>query len=184
MRARLIIALSLLALVAAACGDDDAGDEHHGRRPDDLRRQPAGLTCASLMSPDDVAALFGEPAVFDTGELGGGPRRRHRQLCWASVESDEADLQDLQVQLFQIQVYPSAGLLRRPTSLYDEVEPIAGIGDEAFFSPLLGVSTGFRDGDVVAIVTFSVIGAGDAPDAITKKDQVIALLRLVHDRVI
>jgi hypothetical protein len=63
------------------------------------------------------------------------------------------------------------------------VEPITGIGDEAFFSPQLGVSTGFRDGDVVAIVTFSVIGDGSAPDALTKKDQVIDLLRLVHDRL-
>ena len=67
---------------------------------------------------------------------------------------------------------------------YEDVEPIEGIGDDAFFSPELGASTGFRDGDRVAFLTFSVIGTGDAPDSITKKDQVIALLRLVHDRVV
>jgi hypothetical protein len=71
-----------------------------------------------------------------------------------------------------------------PEISFDEVETIEGIGDDAFFSPQLGVSTGFRDGDRVAFVTFSVIGMGDAPDSITKKDQVIAILRLVHDRVV
>ncbi len=180
MRARLIIGLSLLALVAAACGDDDAATSTTAAGQ--TTSAQSGLTCASLMSPDDVAALFGEPAVLDPENSEEGAAAGTVNCAWASVE-DEADLQDLQVQLFQIQVYPSADYYA-PDAAYDQVEPIAGIGDEAFFSPMLGVSTGFRDGNVVAIVTFSVIGAGDAPDAITKKDQVIALLRLVHDRVI
>jgi hypothetical protein len=180
MRARLIIALFLLALVAAACGDDDAGTTTAAGQTT-TTGSGGDLTCASLMSPDDVAALFGEPAVLDPENSEEDPAAGTANCAWASVE-DEGDLQDLQVQLFQIQVYPSAEYYA-PDIAYSDVEPIAGIGDEAFFSPQLGVSTGFRDGDLVAIVTFSVIGDGAAPDPITKKDQVIDLLRLVHDRV-
>jgi hypothetical protein len=179
MRARLIIAFSLLTLVAAACGDDSAGTSTTAAGQ--TTSADSGLTCASLVSPDDVAALFGEPAVFDPENSEEDPAAGTVNCAWASVEN-EGDLQDLQVQLFQIQVYPSADYYA-PDVSYDPVEPITGIGDEAFFSPMLGVSTGFRDGDIVAIVTFSVIGDGSAPDAITKKDQVIDLLRLVHDRV-
>jgi hypothetical protein len=178
MRARLIIALSLLALVAAACGDDAAGTSTTAAGQTTTTGSGGGPTCASLMSPDDVAALFGEPAVFDTERSEEDPAAGTVNCVWSSVESEG----DLQVQLFQIQVYPSADYSAVETA-YAPVEPIAGIGDQAFFSPMLGVSTGFKDGDLVAIVTFSVIGDGSAPEPITKKDQVIDLLRLVHDRL-
>ena len=146
MRTRLIIALALLALVAAACGDDDAGTRHdlrRGRRPppDPVKACPA----PTLMSLDDVAALFGEPAVFDAGELRGSSAADTVSCVWSSVESAD-DLEDLQVQLFQIQVYRGAEYYA-PEIGYEDVEPIEGIGDDAFFSPQLGVSTGFRDGD-------------------------------------
>jgi hypothetical protein len=134
------------------------------------------------MSLDDVAALFGEPAVFDAESSEEEPAAGTVSCVWSSEESPD-DLEDLQVQLFQIQVYRGAEYYA-PEISFGEFEEIEGIGDAAFFSPQLGVSTGFKDGDRVAFVTFSVIGMGDAPDSITKKDQVIALLRLVHDRVV
>ena len=69
MRTRLTIALIALALFAAACGGDDtapttgaggttaAGDTTAAGSGE-------GLSCAAIMSLDDVAALFGVPAVL------------------------------------------------------------------------------------------------------------------------
>ena len=180
MRTRLTIALIALALLAAACGGDDAAPTT-AAGGGTTAGSGEGLSCAAIMSLDDVAALFGEPAVFDA-EASEDSGEDTVSCVWASVESED-DLEDLQVQLFQIQVYRGEEYYA-PEISFDEVETIEGIGDDAFFSPQLGVSTGFRDGDRVAFVTFSVIGMGDAPDSITKKDQVIAILRLVHDRVV
>lgn len=46
------------------------------------------------------------------------------------------------------------------------------------------MSTAFVDGDLVGFVTYSVIDlSGEAPAASTKQDQVIGLLRIVHDRL-
>ena len=186
MRARLTIALIALALLAAACGGDDAAPttgagETTAAGGTTAAGSGEGLSCAAIMSLDDVAALFGEPAMFDEESSEEDPAAGTVSCVWSSEESPD-DLEDLQVQLFQIQVYRGAEYYA-PEMSYEEVETIEGIGDAAFFSPELGASTGFRDGDRVAFLTFSVIGMGDAPDSITKKDQVIALLRLVHDRV-
>jgi hypothetical protein len=183
MRTRFTISLLVLALLAAACGDDDAGTATTSAGGTATTAGPGeGLSCATLMSVDDVAALFGEPAAFDAEASEEDPAAGTANCVWASVESAD-DLEDLQVQLFQIQVYRGEEYYA-PEIGYEDVEPIEGIGDDAFFSPQLGVTTGFRDGDRVAFVTFSIIGTGDAPDSITKKDQVIAILRLVHDRVV
>ena len=181
MRTRLTIALIALLLLAAACGGDDAAPTT-GAGGTTAAGSGEGLACAAIMSLDDVAALFGEPAMFDAESSEEEPAADTVSCVWSSVESPD-DLEDLQVQLFQIQVYRGEEYYA-PEISFGEFEEIEGIGDAAFFSPQLGVSTGFRDGDRVAFVTFSVIGTGDAPDSITKKDQVIDLLRLVHDRVV
>ena len=65
-----------------------------------------------------------------------------------------------------------------------DVEALTGIGDEAYFSPELGVSVGFREGDTVVMVTYSTTGEETRVDPLTRKDQVIALLRLIHDRTV
>jgi hypothetical protein len=181
MRTRLTIALIALALLAAACGGDDAAPTTNAGGTTGAG-SGEGLSCATILSLDDVAALFGEPAVLDAEASEEDPAAGTVSCVWSSEESPD-DLEDLQVQLFQIQVYRGEEYYA-PEISFDEFEEIEGIGDAAFFSPQLGVSTGFRDGDRVAFLTFSVIGMGDAPDSITKKDQVIALLRLVHDRVV
>jgi len=192
MHKRLIIALAVLALAVASCGDDDAGTTTGAggttgageTTTNDAATTAAagGLSCDGLLSLDDVATLFGEPADLDEEASEEGAGLDTVSCVWSSIE-DPDDLEDLQVQLFQVQVYRGEQYYA-PDIAFEEVEPIAGIGDDAFFSPQLGVSTGFKDGDRVAFVTFSVIGMGDAPDSITKKDQVIDLLRLVHDRVV
>lgn len=179
MRTRSIITFIALVVFAAACGGDADRPTATAGETTTAAASGDGLSCAALMSLDDVAALFGEPAVFDA-EASEEPGEDTVSCVWSSVENPD-DLEDLQVQLFQIQVYRGEAYYA-PEVGYEEIEPIEGIGDDAFFSPQLGVSTGFKDGDRVAFVTFSVIGMGDSPDSITKKDQVIALLRLVHER--
>jgi hypothetical protein len=181
MRKRLIIALAVLAVAAAACGGDDEAATTTGA--DGTTTAASGdLSCDSLLALDDVAALFGEPAVFDAESSDESTGPSSISCVWASVESAD-DLEDLQTQLFQIQVYRGEEYYN-PEIAYEDYETLEGIGDDAFFSPQLGVSTGFKDEGWAVFVTFSVIGTGDAPDSITKKDQVIALLRLVHDRVV
>lgn len=191
MHKRLIIALAVLALAVASCGDDDAGTttgaggttgagETTTTNDAATTAAAGGLSCDGLLSLDDVAALFGEPADLD--EEASEEEADTLSCVWSSVESPD-DFEDLQVQLFQVQVYRGEEYYA-PDVMYEDAEAISGIGDAAFFSPQLGASAGFKDGDRVAFVTFSVIGMGDAPDSITKKDQVIDLLRLVHDRVV
>jgi len=187
MHTRPTIALIALTLLTASCGGDDAAPTTGaGSTTAAATATAAGsgddLSCAAIVSLDEIAALFGEPAVFDAENSEEDPEAGTVNCVWSSEESPD-DLEDLQVQLFQIQVYRGAEYYA-PEVGFEDVETVNGIGDAAFFSPQLGVSTGFRDGDRVAFVTFSVIGMGDTPDSITKKDQVIALLRLVHYRVV
>ena len=129
-----------------------------------------------------MAALFGEPAVFDAEISEEEPAAGTVSCVWSSVGEPPTTSRTSRSSCSRSRC-TGARSTTPPRSSYEDVEPIEGIGDDAFFSPQLGVSTGFRDGDRVAFVTFSVIGTGDAPDSITKKDQVIDLLRLVHDRV-
>jgi len=177
-----------MGLIAAACGDDQsrqtsttAGQATTTTGAEATTTLAAEeLSCDSLLSLDDVAALFGEPAVFDAEQSEDVAGRDEIACVWTSIESPD-DLEDLQSQLFQIQVYRGEDFYA--PEFYEDPEPIAGIGDDAFVSPQLGVSTAYIEGDRVVLLTFSVIGAGDAPDSITKKDQVVDLLRLVHDRL-
>jgi len=175
MPRRLIVALAILALLAAACGADQAAPTTAGATattsaPDE------GPSCDALLSPDDVAALFGEPAGFDaeTSE----ETEDTLNCVWQSVPASV----DEQRQVFQIQVYQGEDYY--VAELLEDAEPIEGIGDEAYFSPELGVSVGFREGDEVVMITYSVLGSGEVLDPLTRKDQVIALLRLVHDRLV
>ena len=182
MSKRLILALAVLAVTASACGGGDDGSATAGAGDTITTAAPRDLSCDALLGLDDVAALFGEPAVFDAESSDESAGPSSISCVWASVESAD-DLEDLQTQLFQIQVYRGEEYYD-PAVAFEDYETIEGIGDDAFFSPQLGVSTGFKDEGWSVFVTFSVIGAGDMPESITKKDQVIALLRLVHDRVV
>jgi hypothetical protein len=198
---RFIIAIATLALLATACGDDasvfttgpgGAGNESisttasggtTGAGGEATTTAASGdFTCATLVTLDEAAALFGEPAMFDAeasqdlSGLGAG-------TCVYSSIEDENNLEDMTSLLLQVQVYRGAEFYQ-PDVVAPDAEPIEGIGDNAYVSQQLGVSTGFVDGDLVGFVTYSVIDlSGEAPTASTRQDQVIELLRLVHDRL-
>jgi hypothetical protein len=137
--------------------------------------------CDALVGLDEAAALFGEPAVFDAEESETPPGLAATQCVWTSVE-DPDDLEDLQVQLLQVQIYRGAQFYA-PEMTYEDFEHLDGIGDDAFVTDGEIVTAGFLAGDLVAFVGFSVIFPQDAPEAITKRDQVVDLLRLVYDRI-
>ena len=178
MRVRLLLAPALTAILAAACGGEAPDESSTSASPTSAPATSTtaeALTCDSILSLDDVAALFGEPAWFDqaTSESVEG---------FSCVWQTEATSLEEPRQFFQIQVYE--GLDYYVAAQLQDVEALTGIGDEAYFSPELGVSVGFREGDTVVMVTYSTTGEETRVDPLTRKDQVIALLRLIHDRTV
>jgi len=202
MRKRLIITIALLALLAAACGDDDVfsstspestggGNEEPTTTAAEGTTGPAGevtttaasgeISCATLVTLDEAEALFGEPAVIDP-EMSREIAGVGAGVCVYSSIEDPNNLQDVTSHLLQVMVYQ--GAVYYSPDMYGETQPVEGIGDEAFVSEQLGVSTGFRDGELVGFVTYSVVDlSGTGPNAADRQDQVIDLLRLVHDRL-
>lgn len=206
MTKRLLITIACLGLLLACCGDDDvfsgggpggseeattteagevpttAGEGTTGAGGESTTTAGSGeANCASLVTLDEATALFGEPAVFDAESsreiagVGGG-------ICVYTTIEDPNNLEDLTSHLLQVLVYQGAAYYS--TDMYGETWPIEGIGDEAFVSEQLGVSTGFRDGELVGLISYSIIDlSGTAPEASSRQDQVIELLRLVHDRL-
>ena len=200
MHTRSVLALLALVLVVAACGGGDGTTE---AAPGTTAAAGASTTaptaatteasttaggggdalpaCDSLVGLDEAAALFDEPAEFDTEESQ-APAGLGASICvWTSTE-DPDDLEDLQVQLLQVQVYRGAEFYA-PEMIYEDLEQLDGIGDEAHVAGDPRVSAGFLEGDLAVFVDFTVIFPQEAPEAITKRDQVVELLRLVHDRI-
>jgi len=200
---RLIIAIAVLALLLTACGDDEVsptttpggttgaggevttsagGTTGAGEETTTTAVAAGEITCATLVTLDEAAALFGEPAMFDA-EASQDIAGLDAGTCVYSSIEDEADLEDMTSHLLQVQVYRGAEFYA-PDMVAPDAQPIEGIGEDAYVSEQLGVSTGFVDGDLVGFVTYSVIDlSGEAPEASTKQAQVIELLRLMHDRL-
>lgn len=192
MTKRLPLVLLTLALLAAACGGDDGGSSSSdnnnttsssagGVVETTAAPLPGELACEDLITVDEAAELFGEPAMLDI-EASSGLTAGTGSCVFSSIEDPE-DLEDLTSYLLQVQVYQSASYFA-PEMIDPDAEHIEGIGNDAYVSEQLGVSTAFVDGDLVAFVTYSIIDlSGTGPDSWAQKDQVVDLLRLVHDRL-
>ena len=180
MRTRLILSLAVLALLVAACGDDDGGlvTTTAGSGDNETTGGPSGglPECAGLLSLDEVAALFGGTAVFDSENSSGDAAR---VMCsWVSETREDS----LETKLLFVQVYQGAEYYG-PEVMYPNAASIEGIGDEAFAEvQAFSMATGAVDGDLSMFVDFSIILGGDEGEVAAKKDQVLDLLRLVHDR--
>jgi hypothetical protein len=187
---RLTLIIAALALLAVACGDDSGGTPAStsttaagGTTADDATTAPAtggDLLCSSLLSLDEVTALFGEPATFDAEGSNEGPGSYDLACSWTTVEDPE-NLEDLAVQLLFVQVYHGAEYYA-PDMLYPNAEAVAGIGQAAYVNTEGSVSTGALDGDLAIFADYSII-LGEPDAAIAKKDQVVELLRVIHDRL-
>lgn len=175
--------IALTVLLFAACGGGDPGSPTTAASGSNTTAEagsgPAG--CDSIVTLDEVASLFGAPAVFDAESSEEIPGIGALSCVWTTVE-DPDDLEDLQVLLFQVQVYEGQEFYSPDT--WTGSEPLDGIGDDAFIAATdYDITTGFRDGDLVAIMSYTVIGSGDAPPAIGSRDTVVGLLRTAHDRL-
>ncbi|MBM3695130.1 MAG: hypothetical protein FJW79_04245 [Actinobacteria bacterium] len=178
----LTILMATAVSLIAACGGGAGGPATTGGQgtttsavATTTTNSSGGTTaCTDLVTLDEAAALFGEPAEFDAESSSAST------CSWTTVEDPE-DFEDLEVQLLLVQVYRGAEYYA-PEMIYPEAEPLSGIGQKAYVDVGGSVSAGALDGDWAIFVDYSIL-FGDTPAA-AKKDQVIALLRLVHDRVV
>lgn len=207
----IIVLLFPLALFAVACGgggDDNGsdnapadadgadgedstdngsnGDTGDSKEPSGnaLKGSP-GERCPAIFSIDEVAALFGEDAIFEENESSENDSLGQLHCVWSSVE-DPDDSEDFQVHLLQVQVYsgdPIDGAAFYSKELYEDAEDVEGVGDEAYQVISGGVSMAFVDGKLSAFLDYSVIGPGESPPAPEKADAVAELFRKLHDRV-
>ncbi len=153
-RGFLAVAVLLLSPVLVACGDDDepedsppsssspdlpddstagTSDESSAPTSEATTDAPAGLPSAcDVLTPEDVAAAFA--VEFGPAEPGGGATNE-QDLSWQSDNCDwEAeDLLEVQLALSGPEDYTPAFACQEPISIGSSVEPVPGIGDQAWW---------------------------------------------------
>ncbi len=147
-------------------------------------------TCHDLFSDDEVATLFGEPAVLDIEDvLDMAELNESIGLTRCAWETIDEDIDDLAGQVLTVQVYsgnPVPGENFYDPSIYEGATEIDGIGEKAFVAGeqalFAGITSAFLDGDVAGFVSYAVIALGDSEQTIATEDQIIDLLRKLHDR--
>lgn len=164
--------------------DGDGGDE---KPSGDVMEGSVDDRCQAIYSIDEVAALFDEEAVFESGESSQNDSLGQLHCVWSTVE-DPDDADDLKSQLLQVQVYsgdPIDGGNFYNKDIFPGAEDIAGVGDEAFrVMNDYAISMAFVDGKVSAFLDLSVIDLGGGEPAVRERaDQVAALFQQLHDRV-
>ncbi len=189
-RNTLTLAAVFALLVISGCGGDgtastDPTGTTSAAEPTNAPVDSAGgpVPCHDLFSDEDIAELFSEPSVLDTED---SMDSIGQKVCsWTTI--DDAD-DDLASQVLTIQVYsgdPVPGENFYDPSIYGdaEVRQIEGIGDEAYITGETGFATAFLDGDIAGFVDYSPIVFGETDQVEPTEDQVIDILRRLHDRV-
>jgi len=166
--------------------DDSKDDDGWGSSGDAMKGSPADR-CPAIFSIDQVAALFGEDAVFEEDESSENESLGQLHCVWSTVE-DPDDADDLKSQLLQVQVYsgdPIDGANFYNKDIFPGAEDVAGVGDEAFrVMNDYAISMAFVEGKVSAFMDLSVIDLGGGEPAVRERaDQVSALFQQLHDRV-
>ena len=206
----LILLLFPFALFAVACGgdgDDDGGSsgdngssdsgndggstaqptKNDGDASGDAMKGSPADRCPAIFSLDQVAALFGEDAVFSEDDSSENESLGQLHCVWTTVENPD-DAKDLQTQLLQVQVYsgdPIDGANFYNKDIFEGAEDISGVGDEAFrVMNDYAISMAFVQGKVSSFLDFSVIDLGGGDPAVTERaGQVADLFQQLHDRV-
>jgi hypothetical protein len=175
----LVVALGL----TACSGDDDdpASVEEELRdaiEEGDLDDRGNGGDPCEFVAEDEVAALFGQPAVAnETGLVGPA-------CTWESANADDPGQA---IHVLQVSVLDGEQLDRRDE--FDDAETIDGLGDEAFAG--VGADGSLhvqfvQDGEVARIVysTLNVdVAPSDAVDVAAARDQLIELARMAAGRM-
>jgi hypothetical protein len=177
-RARTVLAAALLA--AAACGGGGGGggegdDDEAAREITTTTTEAAAVdnpTC-DLLALDSVSDLFGEEAeVVPAAGAGSG--------LWQAEAGGRSEPVLYQLQL---SVYEGGGPFD-PAAWGGEPEPLTGVGDEGFLvreGGTLGTTAGYRDAARSVVLSYGILLSPEAPDPAAQADEVVDLLRNVHD---
>ncbi|GIU86718.1 MAG: hypothetical protein KatS3mg009_1233 [Acidimicrobiia bacterium] len=180
-----------MLLAVAACGGDDGGSgpsasttrpepadgEDAGGTTDDAEDGDTSDLACSVVTRDDAAALFGEPARAAQDQT---PAPFGSSCFWENADADETGQV---VHLLQVYVYEGEQFYDESVS--PEAEPLDGVGDRAFVrvvegvNPQVGVNA--LVGDRVLVLDYSTINIGVADaekvDATTRQDELVELAR-------
>jgi hypothetical protein len=174
-----------VALLAAACGSGGGGAGGGEGDEDEAARQttttvsttaaPVDNPTCDLLAQDAVSDLFGEEAQVVPADGAGS-------CLWQAETGGRSEPVLYQLQL---SVYEGGGPFD-PAAWGGEPEPLAGIGDEGFLvreGGTLGTTAAYRDAARSVVLSYGILLSPDAPDPGAQADQVVDLLRTVHDRL-
>lgn len=170
--------LALVVALAACGGGDDADDVTDTTSGADTTRA-AGAAACDLLTLDEVAELFGEPAAVVPSGGDGAPGNA---CLWESeADTGEDDAFPIRHQL-SLSVFEDDRELD-PSAWGEEAEPIDDLGDEAFVvsNEALGTTAGYRQERRSVILTYLVVG-DDAVDPADNEDDLVDLLRTTNER--
>jgi hypothetical protein len=167
------------ALLTAACGGGggEGDDDEAARGSTTSTTEPAEVdnpTC-DLLALEAVSGLFGEDAQVVPADGAGS-------CLWQAEAGSAADPVLYQLQL---SVYEGVGPFD-PAAWGGQPEPLTGIGDEGFLvreGGTLGTTAAYRDAARSVVLSYGILLSPDAPDPGVQADQVVDLLRSVHDRL-
>jgi hypothetical protein len=161
-------------------GDDgsDEGDDGDGDDGDD--GDASSADCEDLVSLEEASELFGAEAQFSTegdmGEIGGATL----SCVYETPPSDDLESVD---HLLQVRVWPGEQYYD-PDLIEPDHEDLADLGDDAFVEATGSVDAGYIEGDTVVFISYTVIDlSASEPQAPAKKDDVVAMLRTIHERM-
>ncbi len=169
------------ALLTAACGsggggegDDEAARETTTTTTTTAATEVDNPTC-DLLALDAVSGLFGEDAQVVPADGAGS-------CLWQAEAGGPSDPVLYQLQL---SVYEGGGPFD-PTAWGGVPEPLTGLGDEGFLvrsGGTLGTTAAYRDAARSVVLSYGILLSPDAPDPAAQADEVVDLLRSVHDRL-
>jgi hypothetical protein len=144
--------------------------------------ETAEQMCSRILSREEVDAFVGAPAPFEDIDLNGYVPELGAVICsWSSMDESGLAIETVGVQVYLGEPVP--GVEFYSPELFPEIRVVDDMGDEAFFaSQGIRRTAEFLDGSVTGIVDywpFGVVGA----EGLATGDDMIALLRIVHERV-
>jgi hypothetical protein len=169
----LAVAVALVGACSGGGGKDASGKD--GR----ASGAAAESSACKLLKTAEVTDLFGHTAKIVPGTA--GPSAVASTCLWqAQVGASDAPT----VYQLQLSVYEKGGTIDS-AALGGVAEPVAGLGDAGFLvrKGSLGTTAAYRQGTRSVVLSYAILLSPDAPDSSAQADQVLDLLRDVHDRL-
>ena len=175
-----VAALALAAVLVGACSGGGGSKGASGKGKDGGATGAAAESSAcKLLKTAQVTDLFGHPAKVVPGTS--GPSAVASTCLWqAQVGASDAPT----VYQLQLSVYEKGGTVDS-AALGGIAEPVSGLGDAGFLvrKGSLGTTAAYRQGARSVVLSYAILLSPDAPDSSAQADQVLDLLRDVHNRL-